>query len=77
MAEDGYQILAYDRKGFGSSEGIRGDHGDRLLEEFREFIQKAEQKYDLKDTKKFLMGYSLGGLLSSRLVQEEAKLVEK
>ena len=38
FSKAGYSVFAYDRKGFGKSEGKRGKVGDKLVEECLDFI---------------------------------------
>ena len=70
FAKAGYNVFAYDRKGFGKSEGSRGKVGDHLVEECLDFIYLVVRERQLENVKKFVYGVSKGGLLAARIAVE-------
>ena len=70
FAKAGYRVFGFDRRGFGKTEGVRGDIGNRVLEDCIEFIQLEVESKNLHGQRKFLYGISMGALLSSRIALE-------
>lgn len=68
FAEAGYDSICLDQRGFGNSEGIRGwiENEETLYGDIYLCIFKAVEKYkiDLQKIPIFLVGKSLGGLIS-------------
>lgn len=64
LSSHGYDILSFDIRGHGRSEGLKGylDSETILLEDYMSFINKTIPEYDNKP--RFIIGYSLGGLVS-------------
>ncbi|CDW73017.1 UNKNOWN [Stylonychia lemnae] len=69
FAKAGFRVFGMDRQGFGSSEGNRGDIGPNQVQDQLDFVDAVVQQYSLQDEKKYLFGISLGGLLSTRMIQ--------
>jgi len=67
FANNGYEFCGIDQQGFGHSGGIRGriEGVEASISDINNFSQKYMEKYGDSDTKLFLMGNSLGGLISS------------
>ena len=67
FANHGYEFCAIDQQGFGHSEGVRGriENMQESVSDIENFSQKYMEKYGDENTKFFLMGNSLGGLISS------------
>jgi acylglycerol lipase len=69
FANQGYRVFCYDRKGFGKSEGYRGDFGKNVLDEHFSFIDQIVQKYpELEEVDKYVMGCSMGSLFAARII---------
>ena len=62
-------MFAFDRRGFGRSEGLRGDIGPDVVGDQFEFVDTIVGHFNLEKEKKYLFGISMGGLLSARLIQ--------
>ena len=67
FANLGYEFCGIDQQGFGKSEGVRGriDSMDQTTAEIENFSRLYLEKYGDENTKIYLMGNSLGGLISS------------
>jgi acylglycerol lipase len=63
LCSAGYTLFAFDLRGHGRSEGLRGHTPsyDRLMDDIHEFLGKASARYPGKP--RFLYGHSLGGSL--------------
>lgn len=71
LAEEGIATHSFDRKGFGKSGGKRGLVESDQIEDHLKFIDYViETKGYPKDIPKFLIGNSMGGLYSAKLLQE-------
>lgn len=70
LSNHGYDVIAMDLRGHGRSEGIKGllDGRESIVDDYLKLIDATKEEY--KDTKKFIMGYSLGGLIAN-LVNKE------
>ena len=64
LSNSGYDVLSMDLRGHGRSDGIRGllETKDAIIKDYIDFIDNTIIDYN-KNTKKFLFGYSLGGLM--------------
>ncbi len=76
--EDGFSFFSYDIRGHGRSAGKRGDGESilRLVLDLEEFLYFLKKEYKIE--KPFLLGHSLGGLVTSYFTirhtnQEEIK----
>ncbi len=74
LAEHGYAIEAFDLRGHGQSDGVRGhvDFFIQYVEDFDLFLQSVKDKYPQKPL--FLIGHSLGGHIIIRHCLEQADL---
>ena len=81
LAALGWQVLGYDQRGHGRSEGARGDiaHADSLYLDLASVIDHAreqtrgqtrDQTRDNAPRKLVLLGHSMGGLVAARFVAE-------
>lgn len=72
LAEDGWQVVAWDLRGHGRSEGKRG-----YVHQFEDYIQdlasvvRLAQSQSPTNQKIILFGHSMGGLVSIRALQQE------
>jgi acylglycerol lipase len=72
FAEAGIHVYAFDRRGFGNSEGQRGEIGEKLYEDHWGFFARAlEHGNHNKNIPKYLYGYSFGGLIATRLCEQK------
>jgi len=64
--------VGIDQRGFGHSEGRRGvvESSKICVEDQLSFIDKVDQAYGGKDVPKFIVGHSLGGLISLSILAE-------
>lgn len=69
FAENGYDFVGMDMKGFGHSQGKRGvlDSEESLLNDHLEYFELVNSKFGNNSIPKFLLGHDLGGLLSLKL----------
>lgn len=70
FAEQGFRVFGMDRRGFGKSQGTRGDPGSHLVEDYAQFIGRVVETFELHGAKKYLFGQSQGALLVSHLAVE-------
>lgn len=63
MTEAGYALVGFDQRGHGRSSGARGHYPsfDAMMGDIRQFFVQVGHRYP--ETKQFLYGHSLGGLL--------------
>lgn len=68
MANNSIDVCAYDFKGYGKSEGLRGYIPDLAshIEDARKFVSEVQSRYH-SSTPLFLCGFSLGGLTAFHL----------
>lgn len=73
LSNNGYDVLAMDLRGHGRSEGIRGmlENREAIIGDYIKFIDSTIQEYSNQD--KFMMGYSLGGLISHMIANKDKK----
>jgi len=71
FADNGIHIYAFARRGFGGSEGKKGDvAGEALYPDHWRFIELALAHGNYSpDVPKFIFGCSYGGLNGARLIQ--------
>ena len=69
FAQNGYDFVTVDQRGFGFSEGRDGVVEDESIasEDMLYFTEKIDEKFGGKDVPHFLVGHSLGGLISLML----------
>ena len=71
LPQNGYEVIAMDYRGFGNSGGMRGYliSSESLYSDCNLLIEKTVEKYgiDPNKTPMFLMGISMGGMLSFNL----------
>ena len=69
LAEAGFDVVGIDQKGFGYSEGLRGfiQSADSVVDDLAQHVNLIDSKYGGEQVKKFIIGFSLGGLLSVKL----------
>ncbi len=74
FSNQGYDVISFDLRGHGKSEGIKGflENQDVIMEDIKKFISLTENDY-LSQTcfNKFVIGYSLGGLLANLICLEK------
>jgi len=70
FAEQGIHVFSMDRRGYGQSEGLRGEvNKEFIFPDYWKFIDAALEYAKLpKETPKFLWCMSLGGLIGSNLL---------
>jgi alpha-beta hydrolase superfamily lysophospholipase len=73
FAEQGMSVYAFDRRGFGLSEGPKGDLGNHLIDDHWAFMDAVGRDRYLGSAPKFLFGYDFGGLIATRLCEFEGK----
>ena len=63
LAENGYDVVAMDQRGFGFSEGARGfiKSAESARDDILEFSRKVNEKFGGPDVPQFTIGHSLGG----------------
>jgi len=69
FAEQGYDFVGMDQRGFGYSEGPRGmlESESQVMNDHLEYFAKVKSKFGGKDVPQFMLGHSLGGLISLKL----------
>lgn len=76
FSQHGYEFCGIDQKGFGLSEGTKGrfDGMDSSIDQVQKFNELYAQTFDPQgETPKFLMGHSLGGMISSLIGCQQDK----
>ena len=70
FAANGYEFCGIDQSGFGLSEGVKGriESVDMHKQDIEKFNELYLSKFGDADVPKFLMGHSLGGMISSFIV---------
>jgi alpha-beta hydrolase superfamily lysophospholipase len=74
FSKAGYEVIALDLRGHGKSGGKKGflESPKILLDDIKQFIKQTETLGEYKNIQnKFILGYSLGGLLSSLICIEQ------
>ncbi|CDW82247.1 UNKNOWN [Stylonychia lemnae] len=71
-ANHGYDFLGFDYKGFGFSQGIRGqiDSPRSVLDDQLRFMEVTEKQLGLNNTQKFLVGMSFGARVAIQAAYE-------
>lgn len=72
----GYEFCGIDQKGFGKSEGTRGrvESVNAVINDLEKFSIEYCKQYDQSgDTPKFLLGHSMGGLISTFMAANQDK----
>ncbi len=69
LANQGYDVLSFDLRGHGKSEGVKGffENQNIILQDLNKFIDLTEKDYIDKTSNKFVLGYSFGGLFANLL----------
>ena len=67
----GYDVLAMDIRGHGRSEGVKGliENRKGIIGDYESFINQTIDEY--RDKSKYMMGYSLGGLISTLICKDK------
>lgn len=65
LSNQGYDVIAMDLRGHGRSDGVKGLLEDRssIVDDYLKLIDKTKDQYT--HCKRFVMGYSLGGLIAT------------
>jgi acylglycerol lipase len=74
FSQAGYEFCGIDQKGFGKSEGARGriEGFGSVVNDIQKFNEEYCKQYDTSgDTPKFLLGHSMGGLVSTFLAANQ------
>jgi alpha-beta hydrolase superfamily lysophospholipase len=76
MAARGYAVYVYDLRGHGQSSGTRGlvRRFDEYLDDTAAFLDEVRRRQP--DAPLFLLGHSMGGLISARFAQERSPELE-
>ena len=77
FAEQGYDFVGIDQRGFGRSDGRRGiiESEEQAISDQIKYVESVMNSKDYnRNGGNYLIGYSLGGLLASRIVAEQPKL---
>lgn len=74
LSDEGYEVLCFDIRGHGNSEGVAGffENKDILLEDISNFIKLTQTEYSKITQNSFIFGYSLGGLLANLIALQKA-----
>eukprot|EP00347_Sterkiella_histriomuscorum_P018183 403346476 len=75
-AKQGFRVFAFDRRGFGKSEGVRGDIGPDIVQDILGFIDLVVEQFSLQSSKKYLYGISMGSMLCARVIQLKPEYFE-
>ncbi|KAL4469911.1 hypothetical protein ABPG72_006551 [Tetrahymena utriculariae] len=72
LAQEGIEVIGYDQRGFGKSEGPRGyiESVEQMVNDFEEFYKQIiveHYQYKQRGLPIFMGGLSLGGMLSYRV----------
>ncbi len=73
----GFCVVAFDHRGMGKSEGIRGriDNISTHINDAMLFIEEVEKIYkNEKKVPKFLSGLSLGGMTSYKIIEKYSEM---
>jgi acylglycerol lipase len=75
LNREGYVVFSMDNQGAGGSEGVRlyVERFDHFVDDVFAFVEFMQKRYPaLKTLPTFLMGHSMGGLVSTRVAQRDA-----
>lgn len=75
LNREGYVAFAMDNQGAGGSEGVRlyVERFEHFVDDVCAFVKFIQQRYPaLKALPTFLLGHSMGGLISTRVAQRDA-----
>jgi len=72
LSESGYEVLSFDMRGHGKSEGKKGylESHYIVMDDIKKFINLTDKIYNDKTQNKFILGYSLGGLYANLISLE-------
>ena len=78
LAQNGYDVVAMDQRGFGFSQGTRGFIPEPQLarDDLLAFTQKVSEQFGGDDVPLFTMGHSLGGALQLLMAAEAPQLIK-
>lgn len=77
LNREGYAAFSMDNQGAGGSEGVRlyVERFEHFVDDVCAFVRFIQQRYPaLKELPTFLLGHSMGGLISTRLAQRDASM---
>ena len=76
MAENGYDVVGIDQRGYGFSEGRRGlvESKEMVRDDILAFTQKINDKFGGGDVPHFTIGHSLGGTIQLLIAAEAPEL---
>jgi alpha-beta hydrolase superfamily lysophospholipase len=69
FAKQGYDFVGIDQRGFGFSEGERGmiECESKTIDDLIQHIDQVNEKYGGNHVKKYAIGFSFGGLLTTKI----------